>query len=520
MVAIASAFSFVGKMLWEVWGEPFLGAIGAYEPEDRTYGRWKVPFSPMEQRLHENLDIAISFHKAMMPNGKDWVWYQIWEDKQAQSITGRKADMIFVHGTGVHSGTLASHSRRYLDAGFRLIVPDLPSHGYSSGLHVYVRHLSGYLAGLRQVLHDVAKRDDSMWNGGIKVSKAERRPTFMLGLSFGGLLSLAYGIQYPGSFRQDTSDPDEIPIDGLIGVGPMIGYSSKNIRIPRIVEAMCRFSDRFLGAGRLEVFVPHKKCLDKDPNVYKTLVTQDKRSHHGAFRVGHLLCIDDGMNMIRKNAHKLKHPIYVQVGNLDRVAEPSQCVDWVRNTSSEDKKITMYPVCQHVIYRKAKTEEEDRAGRVAVIEDNVQWMSERSPGYGRLARMCSFASDISSFSCTSEGTLVDDFSNASTPSSVLSTPMTPTSEMGDSALSPGFFGSPIDADLGSPFAESLAKAFPAKQAAGPLTPLASPGFTDAGYYFRDHSGWLKAKDAEEKAYRPKWDLSSALRPYDLPAWKV
>ena len=93
---LSHILSFVADTLWEVWGEPFATAIGAYEPQDRSYGRWKVPFSPMEKRLYENKDIQITFHKTMMPNGKDWVWYQVWQDPEAQRTTGRHADMIFV----------------------------------------------------------------------------------------------------------------------------------------------------------------------------------------------------------------------------------------------------------------------------------------------------------------------------------------------------------------------------------------------------------------------------------------
>lgn len=150
------------RTLWQVWIEPFLIFVHLYEPADRTYGRCDVPFSKMELRLHENPDVTVSFYKTMMPNGKDFVWYQVWEDKLAQRSTGRLADMVFCHGTGVHSGTLASHSRRYLDAGYRLIVPDLPSHGYSTGLHVYQARMRGYTDGVRQVIHDVARRDDEL----------------------------------------------------------------------------------------------------------------------------------------------------------------------------------------------------------------------------------------------------------------------------------------------------------------------------------------------------------------------
>ncbi|PWN44336.1 alpha/beta-hydrolase, partial [Ceraceosorus guamensis] len=364
------------RTLWEVVGEPALTKAGLYEPADRTYGRTDVPFSPMEKRLHDNPDVTVWFGKAMLDNGKDWSWYQVWEDKKAMRKTGRNADMIFVHGTGVHSGTLASHSRRYLDAGFRLIVPDLISHGYSTGTHVYQRHLDAYTEGLHAVLHDVAKRDDEA-DGVERRRKVERRTTFMLGLSFGGLVAHMYALHYPNSLREEAKGEYEVPIDGIIGVGPIIEYSRANVRIPWFLQQMIWYGDTYLGLGRVEVIVPHKKCLDKDPKVYKTLVTEDKRSHQGAFRVGHLLCIHFAAEMIQQRAHEIRHPTLVQQGGQDRVACHEAAINFIRDVSATDKKMTIYPVCQHVIYRKAKTEEEDLAGRVACVEDNVEWMCER-----------------------------------------------------------------------------------------------------------------------------------------------
>lgn len=526
MSSFSSTVASINRTLWEVWGEPILTALRVYEPADRTYGRWNIPFSPMERRLHENPDVSVSFGKAMMPNGKDFVWYQIWEDKQAQRITGRKADMIFVHGTGVHSGTLASHSRRYLDAGFRLLVPDLPSHGFSTGLHVYQRHLKNYSAGLRAVLHDVAAKDDAA--DPIVRAKADRRSTFMLGLSFGGLVSLSYGIHYPASLREDTTDLTEIPIDGLIGVGPMIGYSTKNFKIPTPIRLWCYLMEYLTGGGRLEVIVPHKKCLDKDPKVYKTLVSEDKRSHQGAFRVGHLFCINDGMEALKKHAHKIRHPLLVQHGGQDRVAEPQQAIDWVRSVGSDDKRITIYPVCQHVIYRKAKTEQEDRAGRVAVIEDNVEWMCERSIGEIRLTRQMSFASDM---------TLVDEPVTPSTP--YPTTPMTPNANVGDKLIQAKFFTNPSasPSPTGSPLLEATkspvgpnanananaraaleavnaAQAEKAASAAPHFTLPEAPKLVKQSAY---SSSMAERKLDNQMRYRPNWNLPEELRPYDVPS---
>ena len=284
------------------------------------------------------------------------------------------------HGTGVHSGTLASQCRRYLDAGFRCIVPDLPSHGYSSGLHVYQREMSGFCAGLHAVLHDVAERDqcNSLFPD-VTPSKMERRKTFMLGLSFGGLVAFSYARQYPASYRYDETDPSEIPIDGLIGVGPMIAHNAKYVFVNFFLRLLFRILHYVFHLGRLEVIVPHKNVVDKDPKVYESLIMQDPRSHKGSFRIAHIICIHDAMEQLRANAEKIRHPVYIQMGGEDRVADIPASLSWIRRTASTDTRYEVYPVCQHVIYKKAKNQHDDLAGRISVIADNIAWMVERSP---------------------------------------------------------------------------------------------------------------------------------------------
>ena len=503
----------LGDLIWVLWGEPILTFLGLYEPKDRTYGRWDVPFSKMEQRLHENPDVSVSFHRAFFPNGKDWVWYQVWEDKLAQRATGRRADMIFVHGTGVHSGTLASHSRRYLDAGFRLIVPDLVSHGYSTGLHVYQRYLTAYTSGLNLVLRDVAKRDDEA--AGSRPAKKDRRRTFMLGLSFGGLLAIQYPLHFPTCAREDTTDMDDIPVDGIIPVGPILDYSKDHIKIGAFVHSFTAFIE-MLGAGRLELFVPHKKVLDKDPKVYKTLVDSDMRSHRGAFRVGHLLALRDGIEEVQRRAPEFRHPIYIQHGAMDRVVTIESSREWLRRCNSEDVKMSVYPVCQHVIYKKGKTETEDKAGRVAVLEDNVAWMSERSPGQGHIDRGLSFSSDVARSASFSSGVNTPDIM---TPSD--SMPATPAAQEHEKDPSENVVQSTINsltntidnaienaavASAVQTGNTSLTKRHDVKL---PLEPPPVPPPTEKKVD-RHAPEWV-----EQRNYRPNWTLPEEIRPYDI-----
>ncbi|KAK0546494.1 hypothetical protein OC845_004572 [Tilletia horrida] len=501
MINFGKTATFIKKTIWDVWGEPTLSAIGLYEAADRSYGRCDIPFSPAEERMHASPNISVKFRRVMMANGKDWMWYQVWEDKEAILRTGRKADLLFCHGTGVHSGTFASHARRYLDAGFRCIVPDLLSHGYSSGLHVYQRYANFYCEGLRLVLHDVAREDDIANNDGIWVPKAERQQTFILGLSFGGLLGFYYALMYPESYREDEEGQDEVPIDGIVGVGPMIDYGHP---IPAIVQAL-GWGLAALGGLRIELTVPHKKVLDKDPKVYKTLVTEDPRSHQGAFRGGHILCIRDAMWDIQHRAREIRHPIYAQQGGRDRVVSVEHVFDWIRNTGSEDRKMTVYPICQHVIYRKAKTEMEDQAGRICVLEDNLAWMCARAPAYGRLVRQDSMSSEM---------TLVNDVGTPYSYPTTPSIPMTPQTPFFNSFGENPVIGLP-HLHFGPGGTPAIEVSISSLQADLPVpAPAAAPAAEEES----EESKRPKTEaELAPRTYRTQWSkaIEEKYRPYDI-----
>ncbi|KAJ1025465.1 hypothetical protein NDA13_004276 [Ustilago tritici] len=408
--------------IWQVWAEPLLESFDLYESADRSYGRWNVPFSAMEKRLYEKEDVEVTFHQVMLQNGKDWVWYQVWQDSQATRDTGRSADMIFVHGTGVHSGTLASQCRRYLDAGFRLIVPDLPSHGFSP-------------------------------------SELERRQTFMLGLSFGGLVAFSYALQYPASYRYDTSDTEEVPIDGLVGIGATVAYNTRFVVVGTLLRWLFTVMLFIFRLGRLEVIVPHKKAVDKDPKVYESLIMQDPRSHQGSFRIGHLHCIVTAMQDLRDRAEEIRHPIYIQMGGEDQVANNG-----------------------------AKNQHDDLAGRISVIADNVEWMVERSPPTytGRVVqrrqlRLASYSSEGSTTSrSTSRTSLFDD------------------EEEGDDSAS---------AATTVPTTPSLAD-----QEAFVQDKLEV--FSGEGHLLPEHlCGWREDGEGEKRLYRMTWNFREDTRPF-------
>jgi acylglycerol lipase len=82
----------------------------------------------------------------------------VWENKH-KSVN---ADLVFCHGINDYGGKFSEHANMFLEAGYRIgelmfsldlrhcglssylhtVVPDMPSHGRSTGLHAYVTNVS------------------------------------------------------------------------------------------------------------------------------------------------------------------------------------------------------------------------------------------------------------------------------------------------------------------------------------------------------------------------------------------
>ncbi len=220
---------------------------------------------------------------------------------------------------------------------------------------------------------------------------------------------------------------------------------------------------------------------------------QDPRAHKGSFRIGHLFCIVNAMKDLRARASEIQHPIYVQMGGEDKVADNEAALAWIRRTNSQDKRYEVYPICQHVIYKKAKNQHDDLAGRISVIADNVEWMVERAPATGcgagsptrrRQVRLASYASDESSMSgSTSRTSLFEEEEDADDTASVATTvPTTPSINETEAFIQ-------------------------AKEA---------EGFQgrEQGHLLPEHlRGWRTDEMGEKRLYRPTWNFREDTRPF-------
>ncbi|KAH9444363.1 hypothetical protein Pst134EA_032027 [Puccinia striiformis f. sp. tritici] len=127
-------------VLKSVFVHPFLERIGLRTNDDPTYGRYSLPFSPNEKLIRDDKRYTCWDGRIFLKERSDkqiaepveektsqWVWYQVWWDEEASKRTGVELDLLFCHGICEYGGAFAKNAKKFLDAGYRLIVPDFPS---------------------------------------------------------------------------------------------------------------------------------------------------------------------------------------------------------------------------------------------------------------------------------------------------------------------------------------------------------------------------------------------------------
>ena len=120
-----------------------------------------------------------------------------WEDEEGINFfaqgwepdKGRpKAFIALIHGLGDHTSRFAHIGKAMTDAGYAMAGFDLRGHGRSGGARGHVPSLDAYMQDIRQFFQLMTQRHPNV-------------PHFLYGHSLGGLLALAYTIQYGAGFR-------------------------------------------------------------------------------------------------------------------------------------------------------------------------------------------------------------------------------------------------------------------------------------------------------------------------------
>jgi len=346
--------------------EPILRLVG-WTPPDPTYGRACLPFSPWERRIRD--DPKITVHDYRVQYGpSEWISYHTWQDEGAAEKAGVEADFMFIHGINDAGHIFARHARRFLDAGLRVIILDLPGHGRSTGLHVYVPDMNYLTDGVHRVVVHHVQRDREH---GIN----PQRKLFVSGASLGGYTAAAYCMRYhgPNSPPPSLTEPDGPIVSGVVLQCPLIEVSADS-RPAYAVELMARGLSFFL--GRLG-FAAANKGRNTDRIEIEYAFESDPSTYHGKLRIATGLAILRGLTELESRLSEITVPLLVLHGTSDRVTSYHGSERLYQAAQTDDKQIELLEGYQHIILRQGDDEADDR-DRQRALDIILNWLEPRS----------------------------------------------------------------------------------------------------------------------------------------------
>ena len=262
------------------------------------------------------------------------IFYRRLKTAEARSV------LILVHGMGEHGGRYQAFAEYLAAAGVESVIPDLRGFGKSGGKRACVRCFSDFHEDLA-ALH------------GLIASEKRNLPLFLLGHSFGGLLTASY-LAYRSRHRAD----------GLVLSSPIFGIA---VPVPawRHLLGLATawvLPDLTQPTGIPTEALTHDKGIleeyERDPLVYRRLSSRLYRELVGMMGRGGDI------------ARRLSLPVLVLQAGQDRVVSRQAAVDFYTALRSGDKELEVYEDWYHEVI--------NEVGRDKAFSRAALWISRHS----------------------------------------------------------------------------------------------------------------------------------------------
>jgi len=388
-----NAMASAAYTFYEVFLEPALTRLGLVQPGfgDPTYGRLSVPYTARERQwIYDNPKVHVTERRvsagiieqgtrppAVAERGAVGgdIWYNVWEIPEPIEKAGLKSDVVIVHGMNDYGGKLGPIAMPYLEAGFRVIVYDLPGHGRSSGVHGYTPSMRLLPEALHAVMRDVLKHDGESARG---------RKMFLTGTSMGGFTCLYYAALYspipkaldkpegngkapvpavgpttpaPAQEGGPEADDGTVPADtdelyrpnlaGIAVTAPMITIAKESMP-PWIIHKIAEVLRTF--AGRLPLSKGVKGNTSDDPRI-EIEFHKDPLTYKGNLRVGTGLAIWDGIHHLQEIPHLITCPVALHHGSKDRATNAQGTREFFPRLGSQIKELKIWDGLEHVMQK-------------------------------------------------------------------------------------------------------------------------------------------------------------------------
>lgn len=263
------------------------------------------------------------------------LFYQSWLPEN--SI---KAYIIAIHGWATHSDRMKYPADYFTKKGYALYCFDLRGHWRNAG--EYPGHIDSM---------DHLQKDIVLFMDLIKEFAGSKK-IFLMGHSFGGLISLIFGINHP-----------DLP--GVIASSPQLGLAMKLSTGKKLAKKLSGPMSKIAPTKIVEMVIDQNQ-LTSDLKILRAHIADKNKLEIVSVKTAAEM--ESSMKWAMKNASKLICPVFILQAGNDKIVDKNKTKEFFDKVGSEDKTYKEYNGFLHELW--------NERGRAQVYQDMFIWLEK------------------------------------------------------------------------------------------------------------------------------------------------
>ena len=264
------------------------------------------------------------------------LFYQSWAPDSGEV----KAYIIAIHGWGTHSDRMKILAEYFIEQGYAIYSFDLRGHWRNAG------EIPGHIDSMDHIQKDIVLFRDFI------LKTANQKKIFLMGHSFGGLVSLIFAINHPA-------------ISGVLISSPLLGIFKKLSIGKKVIKTFSK-SILKLAPNKLLNNIIDQNQLTSDLKILKQHIADKNRID--VISAKSAVEIDKFSKWAMENASKLMCPILIIQAGRDKIVDKGKTKDFFERVKSKDKKYKEYEGFLHELW--------NEKGRDQVYQDMYVWLEK------------------------------------------------------------------------------------------------------------------------------------------------
>ena len=251
-----------------------------------------------------------------------------------------KASIIAIHGWGTHSDRMEIPASYLVEQGYAIYAFDLRGHWRNTG------GLPGHIDSMDHIQKDIVLFKDLI------LEEANQTKIFLMGHSFGGLVSIIFAINHPA-------------ISGILISSPLLGMFKKLSIGKKVIKTVSKSISKLAPTKILNNVIDQNQ-LTSDLKILRKHISDKNRIN--VISAKSASEIDKFSKWAIENASNLTCPVLVMQAGSDKIIDKEKTKDFFAGVKSKDKKYLEYEGFLHELW--------NEKGRAQVFQDMYIWLEK------------------------------------------------------------------------------------------------------------------------------------------------